>query len=170
MPLRQARAMKLATALLLLLAAAIKLAPVVGVLGAERLRALCRVDVSHPVLAILLRHPALLFGVVGGLLAAFALHPELLAAAIVVGLVSAIGFIAICEARASRHSAGFVAARGVAPVSSPLGRWLERLGLPPSHKQATATASCAAATAVALRTAKVCLSAGHLLDVSSVCP
>ncbi|MBM4385027.1 MAG: phosphopantetheine adenylyltransferase [Deltaproteobacteria bacterium] len=97
--------MNLATALLLLLAAAIKLAPVVGVLGAERLRALYGVDVSDPVLAILLRHRALLFGVVGGLLAAAAFRPELRAAAIVVGLASAIGFIAIAALEGGANGA-----------------------------------------------------------------
>jgi hypothetical protein len=89
------RGMKLFTAALFLLAAAIKLAPVVGVLGAGRLRALYGVDASDPTLAILLRHRALLFGVVGGLLAAAAFRPELRVAALVVGLGSALGFIAV---------------------------------------------------------------------------
>jgi hypothetical protein len=89
--------MRLLIAALFLVAAAIKLAPVVGVLGAERLRALYDVDASDPQLAILLRHRALLFAVVGGLLAAAAFRPELRVAAVLVGLVSALGFIVIAR-------------------------------------------------------------------------
>jgi len=87
--------MKIATALLLALAALINLAPVSGVLGAERLRALYGVDATDPQLAILLRHRALLFGIVGGLLLAAMLRLELRTAASVAGLVSMLGFIAI---------------------------------------------------------------------------
>jgi hypothetical protein len=95
--------MQLTLALLFLLAAAIKLAPLVGVFGAERLHALYGVDASDPTLAILLRHRALLFGVVGGLLAAAAFCPELRVAAILAGLVSALGFIAIARLEGVAH-------------------------------------------------------------------
>lgn len=89
--------MQIAIAALLLLAGAINLAPVMGVFGAERLRALYRIEVANAELAILLRHRALLFGVVGGLLVAAAFRSELRVAAIATGLASMLGFIAIAR-------------------------------------------------------------------------
>lgn len=89
--------MRFVVTLLFLVAAAIKLAPVAGVLGAERVHALYGIDATDPTLAILLRHRALLFGVVGGLLVAAAFRPELRVAAIAAGLVSALGFIALAK-------------------------------------------------------------------------
>jgi hypothetical protein len=87
--------MRALLAFLFLLAGVIKLAPVVGVLGAERLRALYGVDASDPTLALLLRHRALLFGAVGALLIAAAFRAELRIAALAVGLASALGFITL---------------------------------------------------------------------------
>lgn len=97
--------MRFLVPLLLILAALINLAPVVGVLGAPRLRALYGIDASAPELAILLRHRALLFGIVGALLLAAVLRPELRAAAIAAGLVSMLGFIAIARLEGGAHGA-----------------------------------------------------------------
>ncbi len=89
--------MRIAIAALLILAGAINLAPLVGVLGAERLRSLYGIEAASPELAILLRHRALLFGVVGGLLVAAAFRSELRVAAIAAGGASMLGFIAIAR-------------------------------------------------------------------------
>jgi hypothetical protein len=82
---------------LFLAAALINLAPVFGALGGERLSALYGVEIAGRELAILMRHRALLFGIVGALLAAAALRPELRAAALLAGLASMLGFLAIAR-------------------------------------------------------------------------
>jgi hypothetical protein len=80
---------------LLLVAAVVNLAPVVGVLSNERLRALYGVPVDDPNLAVLLRHRAVLFGIVGGLLVASAIWPGLRGVAAAAGLVSMLSFVAL---------------------------------------------------------------------------
>ena len=84
----------IATALILLAAVA-NLLPLLGVLSTARLEALYGVTIEDPNLAILLRHRAVLFGIVGALLAAAAFHPPLRAIGIAVGLVSMLSFVAI---------------------------------------------------------------------------
>jgi hypothetical protein len=66
----------LATTLILLVGLA-NLLPVVGVLSAARLQIPYGVALDDPNLVILMRHRAVLFGVVGGLLVASALHAPL---------------------------------------------------------------------------------------------
>jgi hypothetical protein len=63
--------------ILVLVAAAINLAPVLGAVVPERMSALYGVDLADPNLQILMRHRAVLFGLVGGLLAVAAFHPPL---------------------------------------------------------------------------------------------
>lgn len=84
----------LATTLILLVGLA-NLLPVVGVLSATRLQALYGVGLEDPNLVILMRHRAVLFGVVGGLLVASAFHAPLRAVGLVVGLISMLSFISI---------------------------------------------------------------------------
>ena len=57
----------------LLIVGVIHLLPLAGVLGAERLNQLYGIDASEPNLAVLMRHRAVLFGLLGGffVLAAF---------------------------------------------------------------------------------------------------
>lgn len=80
---------------LLLLAALVNLLPVVGVLSTSRLEGLYGVVVQDPNLAILLRHRAVLFAIVAGLLALAAFHPPLRALAIAAGLISMLSFVAV---------------------------------------------------------------------------
>jgi hypothetical protein len=87
--------MRALVTVLLLLAAAANLLPVLGVLGAARLEALYGVVVQDPNLAILMRHRAALFGIVGGLLALAAFYPPARSLAIPAGLISMLAFIAI---------------------------------------------------------------------------
>ncbi len=79
----------------LLVAAVINLLPLVGVLSRERLRELYDLEVDSPGLEVLLRHRAVLFGIVGGLLVAAAFVPPLQVAAITAGFVSMLSFIAL---------------------------------------------------------------------------
>lgn len=76
-----------------LLAAAIKLAPLVGVLSNEVLLQLYAVPVDSAELSLLLRHRAVLFGIVGGLLLAAAFMPRLRTQAGIAGIVSMLSFI-----------------------------------------------------------------------------
>lgn len=96
-PIAHARGMQLTISALFLFAAAVNLAPLVGVLGAKRLRELYGIEFAGPELAILMRHRALLFGIVGALLAGAALRPELRVAAALAGLTSMLGFIALAR-------------------------------------------------------------------------
>jgi hypothetical protein len=60
--------------------------PVVGVLSRRRIAALYDVDADDPSLAVLLRHRAVLFGVIAGLQFAAAASPSHRPAALVAGL------------------------------------------------------------------------------------
>ena len=80
---------------MLLVAALIHLLPLSGVLGAHRLTALYGLPFEEPNLAILMRHRAVLFGMVGLYLALAAFKPGLQAAALLVGLVSVLSFLAL---------------------------------------------------------------------------
>ena len=80
-------------AVLLLVAGAIHLLPLVGVLGGERLNALYGIALDEPNLQILMRHRAVLFGLLGVLLVAAAFIPTLRGAALVGGLVSVLAFL-----------------------------------------------------------------------------
>ena len=64
-------------AVLLLVAGVIHLLPLVGVLGGERLNALYGIALDEPNLQILMRHRAVLFGLLGALLVAAAFNPAL---------------------------------------------------------------------------------------------
>ncbi len=77
------------------LAALINLAPVGGVIGAAQLERAYGVSVQGTDMAVLLRHRAVLFGIVGGLLAAAAFMPSLRLTAFVAGMVSMVSFLVI---------------------------------------------------------------------------
>lgn len=85
---------KVVTALLVLVGV-IHILPVSGVLGAERLAALYGVTLGEPNIEILMRHRAVLFGLLGLFLLYAAFQPSLQALAIVAGLVSVVSFMAI---------------------------------------------------------------------------
>jgi hypothetical protein len=87
--------MSLLAQLALVVAALIHLLPLPGVLGARQLERLYGVALAQPELVLLMRHRAVLFGVVGGLLAAAVFRPELRPVALTVGLVSAGSFLAL---------------------------------------------------------------------------
>jgi hypothetical protein len=80
---------------LVLVAAVINFAPAVGLVSPERMGAFYGVDLDDPNLQILMRHRAILFGIVGGLLFVAAFHPPLRPLGYVVGFSSMLSFLLI---------------------------------------------------------------------------
>lgn len=80
-------------AVLLLIVGIIHLLPVVGVLGGDRLNSLYGLNLDEPNLQILMRHRAVLFGLLGALLVAAAFLPGLRTLALIAGLVSVVSFL-----------------------------------------------------------------------------
>ncbi|GLZ85238.1 hypothetical protein Pres01_12890 [Metapseudomonas resinovorans] len=78
---------------LLIVAGIIHLLPISGLLGAERLAALYGVPFSEPNLLILMRHRAVLFGLLGALLVWAAFRPALQPAAMLGGMISVLSFL-----------------------------------------------------------------------------
>lgn len=83
---------------MLLVVAVIHLLPLSGVLGSGRLSALYGLSFDEPNLAILMRHRAVLFGMLGVFLAAAAFVPSLQAMAFGAGFVSVIAFLVLALA------------------------------------------------------------------------
>ena len=79
----------------LVVAGVVHLLPIVGVAGGERLAALYGVTVAEPGLDLLLRHRAVLFGVLGAFLLYAAAVPAARSAAFVAGVVSAGAFVVL---------------------------------------------------------------------------
>ena len=84
--------MRHTVSVMLLVVAVIHLLPMVGVLGAARLAALYGVALEDPNLVILMRHRAVLFGLLGALMALAAFRPSLQLLALAVGGVSVLSF------------------------------------------------------------------------------
>lgn len=75
--------------------ALLHLYPALGVLSGARLQALYGVPLDDPNLLILMRHRAVLFGVLGGFLLVAAFWPRWQPAAFVAGFISMLSFIVI---------------------------------------------------------------------------
>lgn len=78
---------------MLLVVAVIHLLPLAGVLGAPRLAALYGIGFDDPNLEILMRHRAVLFGLLGAFLAFAAWRPALQPLAFVAGSASVLSFL-----------------------------------------------------------------------------
>ena len=89
----------------LLLVGLLHLLPVAGALGAEQLEQLYGLPLGEPNLLILLRHRAVLFGLLGLLLVVAAARPGLQGVALLAGAVSVSSFIAIAYAEGSANAA-----------------------------------------------------------------
>ncbi len=87
--------MQKAISILLVIVGIIHLLPVSGVLGAERLSALYGLSFQEPNIAILMRHRAVLFGLLGVFLMYAAFQPNVQPLAFMAGFVSVASFIAI---------------------------------------------------------------------------
>jgi len=88
-----------------LITALIHFLPVVGVLGAERLAALYSVSIDDPSLEILMRHRAVMFGILGGLLLGAAFLPAWRPVGLAVGFASVLSFLGIAPAVGGYNSA-----------------------------------------------------------------
>ena len=81
--------------ILFLVAAAINLAPALGAASPERMSTLYGLALDDPNLEILMRHRAVLFGIVGSFLAVAAFHRPLRAAGYLAGFASMLSFLLI---------------------------------------------------------------------------
>ncbi|HSX62750.1 MAG TPA: hypothetical protein VLF18_21415 [Tahibacter sp.] len=79
--------------MLLLVVAVIHLLPLPGVLGTERLAALYGIDAADPNLALLLRHRAVLFGLLGAGCAIAAFRRDWQTAALIAAGASTVSFL-----------------------------------------------------------------------------
>ena len=78
---------------MLVVVAIIHLVPLSGLLGTEQLAALYGIRIEEPNLAILMRHRAVLFGLLGVFLLYAAFRPTFQPAAFVAGFVSVLSFL-----------------------------------------------------------------------------
>src|SRR5262245_24666263 len=78
---------------MLIVVAIIHLLPVSGAMSGERLRALYGIPVAEPNLLILMRHRAVLFGILGVYFLIAAFYPSLQPAAFVAGFASVVPFL-----------------------------------------------------------------------------
>lgn len=85
--------MKYLVAISLILVGIIHLLPLSGVLSAEKLMALYGIAFDEPNLEILMRHRAVLFGVLGGFLTLAAFKPIFQFAALLAGSISVVSFL-----------------------------------------------------------------------------
>jgi uncharacterized BrkB/YihY/UPF0761 family membrane protein len=90
--------------LMLIVAGIIHVLPLAGVLGPERLAALYGLDFSEPNLAILMRHRAVVIGLLGVFLLYAACRPSQQPVAFVAGLISAAAFLGLAWATGGYNS------------------------------------------------------------------
>lgn len=91
--------------LILVAVGLVHLLPVSGVLGGERLLALYGLRVDDPGLSLLLRHRAVLFALVGGLLISGAFHAPWRGLALAAGLISLISFLLLAALEGGGNAA-----------------------------------------------------------------
>jgi hypothetical protein len=75
------------------IAALIHLAPIVGLVSVSRMETLYGVSLSDPTMALLMRHRALLFGILGAVMGIAAVYTPWQTLAITIGLVSTVAFL-----------------------------------------------------------------------------
>lgn len=78
---------------LLFLVGVINLLPVIGVLSLDKINQAYGLSVSDNNLAILLRHRALLFGLIGGFIIYSVFNPEYQIAAMILAAISMLGYL-----------------------------------------------------------------------------
>ena len=78
---------------MLVIVAIIHLLPLSGVIGSERLASLYGISFGEPNIAILMRHRAVLFGLLGLFILFAAFAPRFQLAAFVIGFVSVVSFL-----------------------------------------------------------------------------
>lgn len=93
------------SALCIAVVGVIHLLPLVGVLGAERLNTLYGIAVGEPNLALLMRHRAVLFGLLGGVMLAGALHEPWRLLAYGLAWVSVVSFMLLAASQPGLNAA-----------------------------------------------------------------
>ena len=93
--------MKILTVVLLLVAGLINLYPLIGVISVDQLNALYGLEFLSSDHIILMRHRAVLFGLLGGLILYSIWQPRLRFLACVYGLISMIAFVVLAFAHPS---------------------------------------------------------------------
>ena len=116
---------------MLVLVALIHLPPLLGVFGVARMELAYGVQIADPNLAVLMRHRAVLFGLVGALMLAAVFLPPLRASALLISLLSAGSFVLLAWSSAGLNAnLGRVAMVDVAAVLFSLvglaAWWFER--------------------------------------------
>lgn len=100
-----ARGLRRVVAATLGLVGLIHLLPLSGVLGGDRLSALYGVTLTDPNLLILMRHRAVLFGLLGAGLLLAALRPALHGGALIAGAISVVSFLCLAASAESYNPA-----------------------------------------------------------------
>lgn len=93
-----------AISLILIIVGLIHLLPVTGVLGAGKLYGLYGVAIGYSNLELLMRHRAVLFGLLGTFLIYAAFNPVLYRHATLAGLVSAVSFIVLAYTTTTHYN------------------------------------------------------------------
>lgn len=89
----------------LIITGVIHILPLAGVLGPERLLSLYGVALTDPSLVLLMRHRAVLFGILGTFFLASAFVPKLQLSALLAGYASVVSFLALAAMTGSYNSA-----------------------------------------------------------------
>ena len=97
--------MRFIVPVVLVLVAVIHALPIIGVLGADKLSQLYGTPVREGTIELLLRHRAVLFGLLAAFLAWAAVRPELHRIALGAGFVSVISFLVLAHPSASPNTA-----------------------------------------------------------------
>jgi hypothetical protein len=110
-------------AAMLVIVGIIRILPLSGVLGAERLASLYGLSFQEPNIAILMRHRAILFGLLGLFLIYAAFRPSFQRVAFMAGFVSVASFLALAHSIGGYNSgvARVVSADWVALVCLAVG-------------------------------------------------
>lgn len=87
--------MRYLTAAMLIVPGVIHLLPIVGVLGSEQLTTLYGLPFDDPNLSILMRHRAVLLGMLGAFFVGAAFRPRLQPLAFVTGLITVVSFLSL---------------------------------------------------------------------------
>lgn len=82
---------------MLIISGIIHILPSTGILGSERLSILYGLSFDDPSLSILMRHRAILFGLLGGFMILAAFREQLQIHALIAGFVSVLSFLALCS-------------------------------------------------------------------------
>ena len=89
---------------MLVVVAIIHLLPLSGALGPEQLQSLYGLNIADPNLSVLMRHRAILFGLLGAFLLLAAFRPELQTLAFIGGFVSVVSFLLLMGSTGGNNS------------------------------------------------------------------